>query len=118
MSSKSENNFQCSFQEILLSIVYQELNMMLYETMQLNFSDVNDEKDITKLTSKILNKIAQGNIQSVHLNQEKAKKYIALIEELNRKDNINQFLFSDKISSYNSDFKNIYLNPFAKSPFI
>jgi len=80
MNVNSENS---SFQDVILELVRQKLNMMLTEIFQLKKNV--DSNNYSKLTKVILKEIANGHITSCHMSEECAKKTIHILEMLDAK---------------------------------
>ncbi len=71
------------FRDTIVEMVLNRLNLCCTELMQLEERDVNIH-DKTSLIKKILEKISSGAIVSPHLNREKAKSALLLIEYMSK----------------------------------
>ena len=104
-------NGKCSsFQSVILELVREELNMMLCEIFQLK-EDINFN-DYEKLTKIVLREISVGHIQSPHLSDIKAQKYIKILDNMD--------CHSEKGNGFQRDYSGFNYtednNPFSNSP--
>ncbi len=99
------------FQSVVLEIVQNKLNCMMTECFQLKKTvNFNDHEKLTKL---VLREIAQDSIHSVHMTKEDARKAIALLDEMETQNVVNQTRFDDEKEKLRLE----KMNPYADSPF-
>lgn len=84
------------FRDTIVEMVLNRMNLCCTELMQLEERDVNTSNK-TALIKKILEKISSGDIISPHLNREKAKSALLLIE----------YMSKDVITTYDEHDKEI-----------
>ena len=77
------------FNDILLELLQQRLNMMLSETCQLALDEIAKKRvaEYHYLIKKILKGIAEGKIHSIHMTKEFAQNAIIMYESFTFEDN-------------------------------